>query len=182
MMPSGPHSSTIGTGEPSRVSVTVIRLCGHTESGPRPVGVQSYFRIRAATSPPPAGNDSPDPADPAWSGTSSPQKTTTTRRGKRHDPAFVPHAGPRPPRNILARFGGPCDPSLAIRLDQCPAALLAASLFNTISPSTATPVLALIRNGLTSIEAMRVPASAIRLERPTSALTAEAACSAGLPR
>src|SRR5882762_3530955 len=65
---------------------------------------------------------------------------------------------------------------------QCPAALFAAALLSTIRPSTATPVLVLIRNGLTSIEAMRVPASAIRLDRPTSAFTAEASCSAGLPR
>jgi hypothetical protein len=65
---------------------------------------------------------------------------------------------------------------------QCPAALSAAALLRTIRPSTATPVLVLIRNGLTSIEAMRVPASAIRLERPTIAFTADASCSAGLPR
>src|SRR5260221_1337602 len=62
------------------------------------------------------------------------------------------------------------------------AALLAAALLNTIRASTATPVLALIRNGLTSIEAMREPASAIRLDSPTSAFTAEASCSVGLPR
>src|SRR5262249_47476526 len=55
---------------------------------------------------------------------------------------------------------------------QWPAARLAAALFRTIRASTATPVLALIRNGLTSIEATREPASAIRLERPTSAFTA----------
>src|SRR5260370_9464760 len=66
--------------------------------------------------------------------------------------------------------------------DQCAAALLAAALLRTIRPSTATPVLALIRNGLTSIEAMRVPASAIRLERPTMAFTADASCKAGFPR
>src|SRR5882757_4903833 len=35
---------------------------------------------------------------------------------------------------------------------------------------------------IASIEAMRVPASAIRLDRPTIAFTAEASCSAGLPR
>src|SRR5258707_338211 len=44
------------------------------------------------------------------------------------------------------------------------------------------PGLVWIRTGLTSIEAMRVPASAIRLDRPTRAFTAEASCSAGLPR
>src|SRR5450759_4025212 len=65
---------------------------------------------------------------------------------------------------------------------QCPAALLAAALLRTIRASTATPALALIRNGLMSIEAMRLPASAIRLDRPTRAFTAEASCSAGLPR
>jgi len=73
--------------------------------------------------------------------------------------------------------------------DQCLAAVFqwvaaafAASLFSTTSASTATPVLGLIRNGLTSIEAIRPPASEIRLDSPTSALTAEAWCSAGLPR
>ncbi len=65
---------------------------------------------------------------------------------------------------------------------QCPAALFAAALLRTIKASTATPVLVLIRNGLTSIEAMRLPASAIRFDSPTSALTAESSCSAGLPR
>src|ERR1700688_3200753 len=70
---------------------------------------------------------------------------------------------------------------LALR-HQCFAALLAAALLRTIRPSTATPVLVLIRNGLTSIDAMRAPASAIRLESPTMAFTAEASCSAGLPR
>src|SRR6185369_13803418 len=65
---------------------------------------------------------------------------------------------------------------------QCFAALFAASLLSTIRPSTATPSLLLIKNGLTSIDAIRLPASAIRLDRPTSAFTAEASCSAGLPR
>src|SRR3954447_1726472 len=65
---------------------------------------------------------------------------------------------------------------------QWPAARSAAALLSTIRASTATPVLVLIRNGLTSIEAMREPASAIRLDIPTSAFTAEASCSAGLPR
>src|SRR5215216_8112279 len=63
--------------------------------------------------------------------------------------------------------------------DQCFAASLAAALLSTIRPSTATPSLLLIKNGLTSIEAIRLPASAIRLERPTSAFTAEASCSGG---
>src|SRR6478609_7952835 len=72
---------------------------------------------------------------------------------------------------LLFRFGS-----------QCLAAALAASLLSTISASTATPVLGLIRNGLTSIEAMRFPASAIRFDKPTSAFTADGSCSAGLPR
>src|ERR1700759_4815502 len=65
---------------------------------------------------------------------------------------------------------------------QCFAAAFAASLLSTISASTATPVFGLIRNGLTSIEAIRLPASAIRLDKPTSAFTTEGSCSAGLPR
>src|SRR5258707_5497264 len=71
---------------------------------------------------------------------------------------------------------------MAAALAQCPAALFAAALLSTINPSTATPSLLLIKNGLTSIDAIRFPASAIKLDRPTSAFTAEASCNAGLPR
>src|SRR5258708_12586978 len=60
-------------------------------------------------------------------------------------------------------------------------ALLAAALFNTIRASTATPVLALIRNGLTSIGAMRAPPPAIRLAPPTSPFTPNPSCPSPFP-
>src|SRR6201995_1469218 len=138
MMPSAPHNSTMGTGERSRVSVTVFRLCGQAWSGPRPVEVQSSARIRAATSPPLAANYPPDPADPAWSGTSSPSKTP------QHDAGKTLRTAPWFPLTGV----GTTTYRLTSPSRQCFAALLAAALLSTIKPSTATPVLALIRNGL----------------------------------
>src|ERR1700761_4261142 len=127
MMPSGPHSSTMGTGEASSVSVTVFRLCGHAESGPRPVEVQSYLRISAAASPPLAGKDPPDPADPALSDTSSPSQTPQldADQTRRIGPGF------RSQIPMIMRSDG-----ISIRPVQCFAALLAAALLSTISPST----------------------------------------------
>src|SRR5450755_3309411 len=63
MTPSSPHKSTMGTGDHSRVSVTVFRLCGHAASGPRLVFDQSNCLISPPSSPPPVGNDPPDSAD-----------------------------------------------------------------------------------------------------------------------
>src|ERR1700733_7529617 len=55
MMPSGPHRSTIGTGERSSIPTVVFRLCGHPEIGPKPAADQSREPIRAPISPPPKG-------------------------------------------------------------------------------------------------------------------------------
>src|ERR1700761_8724615 len=55
MIPSGPHSSTMGTGERSSMPAVVFRLCGHPEIGPKPVSDQSRRRMSAPISPPPKG-------------------------------------------------------------------------------------------------------------------------------
>ena len=66
-------------------------------------------------------------------------------------------------------------PSFADRavLHQCPLALFAAALFSTIRPSTATPVLALIRNGQGSAQKVApLPTeSALELNVPAPQLT-----------
>src|SRR3982750_1407812 len=54
MMPSGPQSSTIGTGDSRSRLVTVFRLCGQAAIGPRAVLLQSWSRISAPSSPPPS--------------------------------------------------------------------------------------------------------------------------------
>src|SRR3982750_1008827 len=41
MMPSGPHSSTMGTGEAVTMSTVVLRLCGHDQIVPMLVEDQS---------------------------------------------------------------------------------------------------------------------------------------------
>src|ERR1700721_4795038 len=55
MMPSGPHRSTMGTGERSNMPTVVFRLSGHSEIGPKLVFDQSSAPIRAPFSPPPNG-------------------------------------------------------------------------------------------------------------------------------
>src|ERR1700739_4615964 len=55
MIPSGPHSSTMGTGERSSMPAVVFRLWGHPETGPKPVSDQSRRRMSAPISPPPKG-------------------------------------------------------------------------------------------------------------------------------
>ncbi len=47
MMPSGPHSSTMGTGEAVRVSTVVRRLCGQDAIGPMLVEDQSRASMSA---------------------------------------------------------------------------------------------------------------------------------------
>ena len=42
MIPSGPHSSTIGTGEAVMMSTAHRRLSGHSRIGPTGVEAQSY--------------------------------------------------------------------------------------------------------------------------------------------
>src|SRR5450755_2394938 len=58
MKPSGPHSSTMGTGEYSTNPTVVLRLWGHLEISPKPVSDQSRTRMSAPTSPPPKGKPS----------------------------------------------------------------------------------------------------------------------------
>src|ERR1700722_16442030 len=55
MIPSGPHSSTMGTGERSSMPTVVCRLCDHPETGPKPVSDQLRRRMSAPISPPPKG-------------------------------------------------------------------------------------------------------------------------------
>src|SRR5262249_37901108 len=50
MMPSGPHSSTIGTGDAVIVSTVVRRLWGQAVIGPMPVEAQSNASISAFAS------------------------------------------------------------------------------------------------------------------------------------
>src|ERR1700753_1587687 len=51
MMPSSPHSITMGTGESSTMPTAVFRLCGHWAMGPSGVAAQSNARTRSAISP-----------------------------------------------------------------------------------------------------------------------------------
>jgi hypothetical protein len=55
MIPSGPHSSTMGTGERSSMPTVVFRLCGHAEIGPKPLSDQSRRLMSAPIWPPPKG-------------------------------------------------------------------------------------------------------------------------------
>src|ERR1700674_2784865 len=91
MTPSLPQSSTIGTGDRSRVSVTVFRLCGHAASGPRLVLDQSNCLISPPSSPPPVGNDPPDSADTPLFGNGPPfRKWIGINNEKSFIAAFVP--------------------------------------------------------------------------------------------
>src|ERR1700761_46928 len=90
MTPSSPHNSTMGTGDRSRISVTVFRLWGHLASGPRLVLVQSNCRISAPSSPPPLGNDPPCSADTLSFGNVHPSCIRQINRRKRATAAFVP--------------------------------------------------------------------------------------------
>src|ERR1700733_4710039 len=68
MIPSGPHSSTMGTGERSSMPTVVFRLCDHPEIGPKPVSDQLRRRMSAPISPPPKGKllSFPEFAMRAW--------------------------------------------------------------------------------------------------------------------
>jgi hypothetical protein len=71
--------------------VTVFRLCGHAAKGPRLVFDQSNCRINPPSSPPPAGNDPPDPADTPWFGNGPPfEKWVGINDEKSFIAAFVP--------------------------------------------------------------------------------------------
>src|SRR5436305_13642378 len=108
----------------------------------------------------------------------------TAKRGKLEAARYAKWGGlakRNPPLLSIVPAGGLrcANPPYGPTRHQCPTARLAAALFSTIRASTATPVLVLIRKGLMSIEAIRSPASAIKFDRPTSALTAEISCNAG---